>query len=168
MRTREMRGYPRNHPENLGMKRMLCGSQFIIPNTAGTSSNLSCNHIDTRSSEHHHASYISDFSYPLVSFLSLWFSSTICLFLVHNSTIMDEHKGQSSLCISQCQNHELTLSTVYTKYSIQQVQHTPKMVCLPYIVIITSWPLNLAWASGVPPYLINCHSLGCHAIAQIQ
>ena len=42
------------------------------------------------------------------------------LFLIHNSTIIAEHKVKSSLSISPCHDHELTLST-----SIHQVQHTP-------------------------------------------
>jgi len=39
------------------------------------------------------------------------------LFLVHNSTIIAEHKVKSSLSISPCHDHELTLSTAYTEYS---------------------------------------------------
>ena len=47
------------------------------------------------------------------------------LFLVHNSTIIAEHKVKLSFCISPCHDYKLTLSTAYTKYSIHRVQHTP-------------------------------------------
>jgi len=39
-----------------------------------------------------------------------------------------------------------------TECSIHRVQHTPKIVCRPFILTISSWPLNVASASGVPPY----------------
>ena len=58
-----------------------------------------------------------------------------------------------------------TPSTAYTEYSIHRVQHTPstayteysicKIVCIPFILMITSWPLNVVSASGVPPYTID-------------
>jgi len=38
----------------------------------------------------------------------------------------------------------------YTQYSIRRVQHPPRVVCLPIILMITSRPLNVALASGVP------------------
>jgi len=41
------------------------------------------------------------------------------LFLIHNSTIIAEHKVKSSLTTSLCQDHELTPSTAYTQYSMQ-------------------------------------------------
>jgi len=61
------------------------------------------------------------------------------LFLVHNSTIIAEHKVTSSLSISPWHDHELTPSTAYTEYSIHRstayiaysiyrVQHPPKIV----------------------------------------
>ena len=50
-----------------------------------------------------------------------------------------------------------TPSTAYTEYSIHQVQHKPKIVCLSFIPMITSWLLNLASASGVPPNMIDRH-----------
>jgi len=43
-------------------------------------------------------------------------------------------------------------SCVHTEYSIHQVQHTPKIVCHPFILTISSWSLNVASASDVPPY----------------
>jgi hypothetical protein len=41
--------------------------------------------------------------------------------------------------------------------SWHQVQHPQKIVCLPFIRIITSCPLNVASTSSVPPYMIDCH-----------
>jgi len=62
-----------------------------------------------------------------------------------------EHKVKSSLSITPCHHHELTLSAAYTEYSIYQVQHTPKIVGCPFFLTISSWPPNVALASYVPP-----------------
>ena len=43
-------------------------------------------------------------------------------------------------------------SWVNTECSIHQVQHTPKIVCRPFILTISSWRVNVASASGIPPY----------------
>jgi len=115
-RKREMRGDGGNHDEELGLKRISCGSQFTIPDTAGTSPHPACIDTDRRSSQPNQARCTPDSSYPLVS--STWFSSSssISLFLVHNSLINAEHKVKSFLSISLCRDHELTQSTAYTKY----------------------------------------------------
>jgi len=63
-----------------------------------------------------------------------------------------EHNVKSSLSFSPCHHHELTLSAAYTEYSIHRVQHRRKIVCRPFILTISSSPLNVASASGVPPY----------------
>ena len=63
-----------------------------------------------------------------------------------------EHIVKTSLSISPCHHHELPLSASYTKCSIHRVQHTPTIVCRLFILTISSWPLNVASASGVPPY----------------
>ena len=55
-----------------------------------------------------------------------------------------------------------TPSTAYTEYSIHRVQHPPKIVCLPFIPMITSWPLNVASTSVVPPYTIVRHQPALH------
>ena len=54
---------------------------------------------------------------------------------------------------------QLTPSTAYAEYSIHRVQHLPKIVCIPFIFMIFSWPLNVAAASGMPPYTINHHQI---------
>jgi len=116
-----------------------------------------CNNTNTRSSQPNQASRTPDFSYPLVSSTSFLSPSPISLFLIHISTIIAEHKVKSSLSISPWHDHESTPSTAYTEYSIHRVQHPRNIVCLPFILIITSWPLNVTLASGVPPYTINRH-----------
>jgi len=50
-----------------------------------------------------------------------------------------------------------TPSTPDTEYSIHRVQYPSKIACLPFIFMITSWPLNVALDSGVPPYIIDRH-----------
>jgi hypothetical protein len=100
-------------------------SQFTIPDMACTSPDPACNYTDTRSSQPNQASHTVDLSYPLVSSKSFSSSSPISLFLVHNSTIIAEHKVKSSLTISPCHDHELTPSTAYIEYNIHRVQHAP-------------------------------------------
>jgi len=55
---------------------------------------------------------------PLISHICSYppYCSHLCppsLFLIHNSTIITVHIVQSSVSISPCHDHELTLSTVY-------------------------------------------------------
>ena len=116
-RKREMRGYGGNHHKKLELKKISCASQLTISDTAGTSPNPVCNYTDTRSSKPNQASRTPDFSYPLASSTSIS-SSSPSLFLIHNSTIIAEHKVKSLLSISPCHDHELTMSTTYTEYSI--------------------------------------------------
>ena len=52
-----------------------------------------------------------------------------------------------------------TPSVAYTEYSIHRVQPTPKIVCRPFILSISRRPLNVASASGVPPYRSTATSL---------
>jgi len=101
-----------------GTWRVSCASQLTIPNMAGTSPDPARTNADTRSSEPNQASRTPDFSYPLVSSILFSSSSPISLFLIHNSTIIAEHKVKSFLSISPWHDHELTPSTAYTKYSI--------------------------------------------------
>jgi len=79
-----------------------------------------------------------------------------------------EHTVKSSLCISPCHHHELTLSAAYTKYSIHRVWHTPKIVCHPFILTIPSSPLNVASASSEPPYQSTVRSQFSIAASNIQ
>ena len=52
--------------------------------------------------------------------------------------------------------HWVQANTMYSIHRVQH-QHIPKIACHPFILMITSWPLNVASASGVPSYTIDCH-----------
>jgi len=132
LRTRK--GDGGNNHEKLGLKRISCASQYTIPDMAGTRPDPAGNNTDTRSSQPNQACCTPDFSYPLVSSTSFSSSSPISLILVHNSTIIAEHKVKSSLSISPCHDHELTPSTAYTEYSIHRVQHTPSTAYSEYSI----------------------------------
>jgi hypothetical protein len=97
-----------------------------------------CNYTDTRSSQPNQVGGTPDLSYLLVS-TSFSFSSPVSLFLVHNSTIIAEHKVKSSLSISPCHDHELTPSTAYTEYSIHRVQHKPSTAYTEYSTLCTAY-----------------------------
>jgi len=159
---REMRAYRRNHRNEMGLERMYCASQFTIPKRAGTGSDLRCNYPDTRSSWPNQTSVTPDFAYALVILHIILISIPITLFLVHNSTNITERKVNSSLSISACHDHDLTPSTASAEYSIHWVQHPAKIGCLPFIIMIRSWPLNVAAASGVHPYTIDRHQSALH------
>jgi hypothetical protein len=133
-----MSRYGGNHHEILGLKRILCVSQFTIPDMAGTSPDPLCNYTTTRSSQPNQVSHTPDFAYPLIILHSVLIFIPISLFLVHNSTIMTEHNVKSSLSILPCNDPELTPSTACTEYSIYRVQHPPKIGCYPSILMITS------------------------------
>ena len=57
--------------------------------------------------------YRSDHHPPSLSFSSTTLPSS------------QEHKVKSSLSISHCHHHDVTLSAAYTEYSIRRVKHTP-------------------------------------------
>jgi len=61
-----------------------------------------------------------------------------------------------------------TPSTAYTEYSIHRVLHPPMIVCLPFIFMIMSWPLNVASASGVHLYTIDRHHPACHESSKVK
>ena len=61
-----------------------------------------------------------------------------------------------------------TPSTTYTDYSIHQGQHPPMIVCLPFIPMITSWPLNVTSVSGMPPDTIDCHQPACYEGSKVM
>jgi len=173
-RRREMRGKRTNHHEKMGLKRMWGAIPFTISDTAGTSPDPVCGNTDTRSSQPNQASRTPAFSYPLISSISFSSSSPICLFLVHNATIIAEHKVKSSLTISPCHDHELTRSTsmhrvphtwstAYMEYSIH-----PRVFSRPFILMNTSWPLNVASGCGVPPYTIDRHQAALHVSSNVK
>jgi hypothetical protein len=137
-RKREMGAYGGKYDEKQVLEVITRASQFTIPNKAGTSPDPVCNSTDTRSFQFKPASRTPDYTYPFVSSTLLSSSSHISLFLVHNSTIIAECKVKSSRFILPCHDHDFALSIAYTEYSIHQVQHPIKIVCLPFILMITS------------------------------
>jgi len=136
-----MRGDEGNHHEKLGLKRISCASQLTIPDTAGTTPDPAGKNTDARSSKPNQASRTPDFSYPLVS------SIFIPIFIppLSFSTIIAEHKVMSSLSMSPCHDHELTLSTAYTEYSIHRVQHTPSTAYTEYSIHRVQHTLSTAY-----------------------
>jgi len=118
MKKRELRADGGYHHGNVGLEQTLCANHVTIPDKAGTSHDLGCNNTNTRSSQPNLRSYSPDFSYPVVFSTSFSSSSPISLFLIHNSTVIAEHKVKSSLTISPCHDHQFTLCTASTKYSI--------------------------------------------------
>jgi len=134
MRKRDMRGYGGTHHAKLGLTRISCVSQCTIPDMACTTPDQLCTTTETRSSQPTQASPTADLLYPLVSTTLFSSLSPNSLFCVHNSNIIGEHKVKSSLSISPCHDHELTLSTVYTKYSMHLVQHTPSTAYTKYSI----------------------------------
>jgi len=118
--------------------------------------------------------------------------SHICLYLPHHSHLHPPSLSFSSTTQASSQNTKLShpslslhamimswhWSTAYTeyricrvqhftKYSIHRVQHPPKIVCLPSILMITSWPLNVTSASGVHPYTIDRHQPALDASSKV-
>jgi len=121
------------------------------------------NNTDTRSSTTNQASCTSDWSHPLGCSRSFSSSAPISLFLIHNSTIIAEHKVTSSPSITPCHDHELTPTC-----SIHWVQHPPRIVWLPFILMSTSWPQNVASASVMPPYMIDHHQPALHVSSKVK
>jgi len=62
-----MRGDGANNQEILGRERLSCESEFAIPDTAGTSPDLTCNNTDTTFFQPNQASRTPHFAYLLVS-----------------------------------------------------------------------------------------------------
>jgi len=125
-----MRGDGGHHHEKLGLKRISCVSQLIIPDTAGTCPDPACNYTDTRSSQPNQASCTPDFSYPLVSSTSFSFSSPSLSFsfttLSSSQNTKLSHPSLSlPAMIMSLHQVQHTPSTAYTEYSIHRVQHTP-------------------------------------------
>jgi len=111
---------------------------LTIPDTAGTSRHPAGKYPDTRSSKSNQASGTPDChsrSYP--PYCSPLHPSSLS-FSSRSVLSSHEHTVMSTLSISPCHHHELTLSASYTECSIHQVQHTPRIVCRPFILTISS------------------------------
>jgi hypothetical protein len=168
MRKREMRGHGGNHHEKLELKRISCGSQFAIPNMAGTSSDPVCINTNTWSSQSNQARCTPNLSYPLVFYTS--FSSSFPFLSLSSSTLPSSQN--TKLSHPSLFLHAIIISwhwvQTYTEYSIHWVQHPPKIVCLPFSLMITSWARNVVSASGVPPYMIDCHQSAFNESSEVK
>jgi len=177
-RKREMRGDGGNLYEKLAIGKVAHASQLIIPDKAGARPDVQCNNINKRSSQPNCWSHTPQFSYPLVSCTSFSASSQslssasttqtsshnimLSRFILSlHAMIMSLHWVQHTQGTAYIEYsiHRVqhTPSTAYTEYSIHRVQHPPKIVYLPFVLMITSWPVNIASASGVHPSTINRH-----------
>jgi len=163
-RKREIRGDGGNHHEKLGLRRIWNASQFTIPDMAGTSPDPARYFTDMISSQPNQASCTPDFLNLLWSSISFSSSSPISLVLIHNSTIIAEHKVKSSLCISPCHDHGLTQScsihqvqhtpsAAYTKCSIHQVQHTRIAAYTEYSIYVRLSVVPSFSRSRVDPWM---------------
>ena len=163
---RELRGDGTNHYEKMGLERILCVS-FNQPDMAGMSRSRVCINRYVRASQRTQASHIPDFSHLLVSSIS--FSSS-CPPISFSSTTLPSSQNTKlshppvSLQAMIMSWHQVlrTRSRVYTKYSIHRVPHPCKIVCLLFIYITTSWPLNVASTNSKPPYTIDCYHPALH------
>jgi len=157
LRKIEMRGDVGNIHEKLKLRTISCVSQYTIPNGAGSTSDQVGTTADTRASKFNHASCTPDFSYPLISSILFPSPSPISQF----PSLLHYHCRSQSLVIplyicmpkslvnTEYHIHRVqhTPSTAYSEYSIQWVQHIltstvqrvkhpPRVICLPFILII--------------------------------
>jgi len=96
-------------------------------------------------------------------------ASFLCRTLPSSQNTKSSHPSRSlHAVIMSWHRVQHTPSTAYTEYSIHRVQYTPKIVCLPFILMITSWPLNVVSASGVPPYLIDRLQPALHLSSKVN
>jgi len=109
-------------------------------------------------------SHCSHLHPPSLSFSSTTLPSSQNTMLCHpslplHSMITNWHWVQHALTTAyhlySIHRVQHTMSTAYTEYSIPQVQHPPTIVCVPFILMITCWPLNVASVSGMPPYMVD-------------
>ena len=156
MRYREVRCDRGNLHEKLGLERILCASQFTIPDWAVTSHDLACSNTAKSFSKHNQSSRTPDFSNSLVSSMSISSSSPMSLYLVHNFIIIAVHNVKLSLSISWCDDHESApstalyqvqhpLSAAYTECSINHVQHTPRTAYTEYSIPRVQHTLSTAY-----------------------
>jgi len=116
-----MRGVGGYYDKKLGIVRILCVSQFTIPETAATPPDPVGNITNTRSFQLYQASCTPDFSnlhifrilFPSLSPITLAYA-----LLYHTA----EHWVKSSLSITPYYHDELTWSTADTEYSVPRVQ----------------------------------------------
>ena len=110
---------------------------------------------------------------PSLSFSSTTLPSSQITKLNHPSLslhamIMSWHWVQAYTKYKHTPSTSIHQVQAYTKYSIHRVQHPPTIVCLPFILMITCWPLNVASGSGVHPYTIDRHQWTLHRSSKVK
>jgi len=170
-----MRGDGGNCHEKMGLKRILYGTQFTISGTAGTAIDPAGKNPYMRSSKPILASHTPGISYLLLSSILFPSSSPISLSTPLSQNTMSSHPYQFiHALIMSSPRVPHTASTAYPEYhhtmrtSICRVQHPPKIVCLPFILTITSWPQNVTLTSGVHTYMIDDHQPALHVSLQVK
>jgi len=109
------------------------------------------------SSKPNHARRTPDFSYPLLCSTSFSSSSPSLAFLsTPLPSSLNTKWSHPSLSL-----HAMIMSWHQVQHSpstaVTKVQSPRKILCLPFIPIMMSWPMNVASASSVPPYTIDRH-----------
>jgi len=122
-----------NYSEQLGLKRILCASQFAIPDRAGMSFDPAGNNTNMRSSKLNQAWLTPDFSYPLVSPIWFSFSSPISLFrpqLYHHRKNTNWNHSSESLYSMIMSWHRVQHipNAAYTEYSVH-----PRLFVFPSV-----------------------------------
>jgi len=161
-----------------GTQKISLTRKFTVPNTPGTSPVPAGDNTNTWSSKLHHAWCTPDFSYPLVSSVAFPSSFSISLSRPHlNHYHKNTLLSNPSLCL-----YSMIMSwhwvqhipnTAFTVYSIHQVLHTLSIastqvcLCSLWFSWITSWPLNVASASSMPPYIIDRHQTALHVGSKV-
>jgi len=143
------------------LQRILCSGQYTIPIMAGITPVPVCQHPDMRYSKHTQAHHTSELRHPLQYSILFNFPSPISLchpqFHHHRRTqscIIPLYPSMPWLWVNTKYSIHWVhhrLSTAYTEYCILRLQHPDKIDCPPFILRITSLPLNDGSSSCMPP-----------------
>jgi len=114
-------------------------------------------HLSLSRPQLYHHRNITKLSHPSLSLFAIiisshWVQHTPSTAYTEYSIHRVQHTPSTAYTEYSIHQVQHTPSTAYTEYSIHRVQHTPEIVCRPSILMISSWPLNVASACGVPPY----------------
>jgi len=103
------------------------------------------NWTNIRSSQLSQASWTPDLLYWLVSSTLFLSSFPISHLIIHDSTIITEHKVNSSLSITSCHDYELISTIVCTEYNIHRLQHTPSTTYTEHNIQRVHHTLSIAY-----------------------
>jgi len=157
-----------NYYEKLELRRFSSVSQFTIPDMPGTSPNPAWNNTDTKASQTNYTGGTPDGSYLLISCTS--FSSSSPSFSFSSTTLPSLQNIK--LSHPSLSRYVMIMSWHWVQHTpstcIRWIQHPPRTVCLPFIFMITSWPLNIPSASNVHPYTIHRHQPALHGSSMVM